>query len=95
MPFYAAMPLSTTATRIPFPLLSPQAYGLLGVLQMDMGDNARAGESFRLDPVAVEKAITKRTKAIVPVHMRGAPAQMDAIMDVAKRKVLLREPLAP
>ncbi len=34
---------------------------------------------------AVEKAITKRTKAIVPVHMRGAPAQMDAIMDVANK----------
>ena len=34
---------------------------------------------------AIEKAITKRTKAIVPVHMRGAPAQMDAIMDVANK----------
>ena len=43
-------------------------------------------DSLCLDPAAVEKAITKRTKAIVPVHMRGAPAQMDAIMDVAKRK---------
>jgi dTDP-4-amino-4,6-dideoxygalactose transaminase len=43
-------------------------------------------DSLNLDPVAVERAITRRTKAIVPVHMRGAPAQMDAIMDVAKRK---------
>lgn len=43
-------------------------------------------DSLCLDPVAVEKAITKRTKAIVPVHMRGAPAQMDAIMDVSRRK---------
>ena len=34
---------------------------------------------------AVEKAITKRTKAIVPVHMRGAAGQMDAIMDVANK----------
>lgn len=42
-------------------------------------------ETLCLDPDAVEKAITKRTKAIVPVHMRGAPAQMDAIMDVADR----------
>lgn len=40
-------------------------------------------ESLCLDPVAVEKAITKRTKAVVPVHMRGAPAQMDALLDVA------------
>ena len=44
--------------------------------------------SLCLDPVAVEKAITRRTKAIVPVHMRGAPAQMDAILDLARRKGL-------
>lgn len=42
-------------------------------------------DTLCLDPAAVEKAITKRTKAIVPVHMRGAPAQMDAILEVAKR----------
>ena len=45
-------------------------------------------DSLCLDPAAVEKAITKRTKAIVPVHMRGAPAQMDALLDVARRKGL-------
>ena len=43
-------------------------------------------ETLCLDSNAVESAITKRTKAIVPVHMRGAPAQMDAIMDVANKK---------
>jgi 8-amino-3,8-dideoxy-alpha-D-manno-octulosonate transaminase len=43
-------------------------------------------DSLCLDPAAAEKAITKRTKAIVPVHMRGAPAQMDAILDLARRK---------
>jgi 8-amino-3,8-dideoxy-alpha-D-manno-octulosonate transaminase len=43
-------------------------------------------DSLCLDPLAVEKAIGRRTKAIVPVHMRGAPAQMDAILDVAQRK---------
>jgi len=42
--------------------------------------------SLNLDPAEVKKAITKRTKAIVPVHMRGAPAQMDAIMDIADKK---------
>ncbi len=42
-------------------------------------------ETLCLDPDAIEKAITKRTKAIVPVHMRGAPAQMDAIMAVANK----------
>jgi 8-amino-3,8-dideoxy-alpha-D-manno-octulosonate transaminase len=43
-------------------------------------------DTLCLDAAAVEKAITKRTKAIVPVHMRGAPAPMDAILDVARRK---------
>ncbi|MDH4240841.1 MAG: DegT/DnrJ/EryC1/StrS family aminotransferase [Phycisphaerae bacterium] len=43
-------------------------------------------ETLCMDPEAIEKAITRRTKAIVPVHMRGAPAQMDAIMDIADRK---------
>lgn len=45
-------------------------------------------DTLCLDPAAVEKAITKRTKAIVPVHMRGASAQMDAILDLAGRKGL-------
>ena len=43
-------------------------------------------DSLSIDPERIEKAITRRTKAIVPVHMRGAPAQMDAIMDVANKK---------
>ena len=43
-------------------------------------------ESLCMAPEAIEKGITKRTKAIVPVHMRGAPAQMDAIMDIANKK---------
>ena len=42
-------------------------------------------DTLCLDPAAVEKAISKRTKAIVPVHMRGASAQMDAILDIARR----------
>jgi len=43
-------------------------------------------ETLCLEPEAIERAITKRTKTIVPVHMRGAPAQMDAIMDIANKK---------
>jgi 8-amino-3,8-dideoxy-alpha-D-manno-octulosonate transaminase len=42
-------------------------------------------ETLCIDPKAIEKAVTQRTKAIVPVHMRGAPAQMDAILDVARK----------
>lgn len=43
-------------------------------------------ETLNIDPAAIEPAITKRTKAIVSVHMRGAPAQMDAIMALANKK---------
>lgn len=42
-------------------------------------------ETLCMDPKAIEKAITKKTKAIVPVHMRGAPAQMDAIIDISNK----------
>lgn len=49
---------------------------------------ADVDDSLCLDAQAVEESITKRTKAIVPVHMRGAPAQMDALLDVARRKGL-------
>jgi len=38
-----------------------------------------------LDPQCTEDAITPRTKAIVPVHVSGRAADLDAIMDIAKR----------
>jgi len=41
-------------------------------------------ESFTMDPVALEKAITERTKVIIPVHMMSAPADMDRICEIAK-----------
>ncbi len=40
--------------------------------------------SFNIDIDAVKKAITPKTKAIVPVHLFGLAANMDAIMDLAK-----------
>ncbi len=42
-------------------------------------------ETFNIDPKAIEKAITPKTKAIVPVHLFGQCADMDAIMDIAKK----------
>ncbi|MEN9347299.1 MAG: hypothetical protein RLZZ77_810 [Bacteroidota bacterium] len=42
-------------------------------------------DTFGLDPVQVEKAITPKTKAIVPVHLFGQCADMESIMDIAKR----------
>ena len=40
--------------------------------------------TFNIDVAAIEKAITPKTKAIVPVHLFGLPAEMDAIMALAK-----------
>ncbi len=37
-----------------------------------------------IDPAAIEEAITERTKAIVPVHLYGQPADMDPIMELAE-----------
>ncbi|HEX3819884.1 MAG TPA: DegT/DnrJ/EryC1/StrS family aminotransferase [Candidatus Sulfotelmatobacter sp.] len=45
--------------------------------------------SFTIDPVAVEAAITPRTKAILPIHLYGQPADMDPIMEVARRHGLI------
>jgi dTDP-4-amino-4,6-dideoxygalactose transaminase len=38
-----------------------------------------------IDPAKVEAAITPRTRAIIPVHLYGRPANLDAIMDIAAR----------
>lgn len=42
-------------------------------------------DTFNIDPIAIEKAITSNTKAIVPVHLFGQCANMDAIMDLAQK----------
>ena len=42
-------------------------------------------ETFNLDPAAVERCVTPRTRAILPVHLFGHPADMDALRDVARR----------
>jgi dTDP-4-amino-4,6-dideoxygalactose transaminase len=42
-------------------------------------------KTYNINPSLIEKAITKKTKAIMPVHLYGQMADMDAIMDIAKR----------
>ena len=42
-------------------------------------------DSYNIDPEAIERAITPKTKAIVPVHIFGQCANMEAIMDIARR----------
>ena len=46
-------------------------------------------ETLNLDPALLERAITDRTKAILPVHFAGRPCEMDAIMDLARNHGLL------
>lgn len=45
--------------------------------------------SFTMDPAAVESAITPRTKVILPVHLYGQTADMDPILDIARRHNLI------
>ena len=45
---------------------------------------AEVDDSLTLDPEDFERKITPRTKAVIPVHMRGVPCDMDKIMKIAK-----------
>lgn len=42
-------------------------------------------DTFNISPEAIEKAITPKTKAIVPVHLYGQSCDMEAIMEIAKK----------
>jgi dTDP-4-amino-4,6-dideoxygalactose transaminase len=44
-----------------------------------------APDTYNLDPEKIEAAITKRTKAIIPVHFAGQACEMDKIMAIAKK----------
>jgi dTDP-4-amino-4,6-dideoxygalactose transaminase len=44
--------------------------------------------TYQIDPDLIERAITPRTKAIVPVHLYGHPADMDAVLAVARARGL-------
>lgn len=41
--------------------------------------------TFNMDPASVEASITPYTKAIIPVHLNGCPADMDALVEIARR----------
>ncbi|HJO27479.1 MAG TPA: aminotransferase class I/II-fold pyridoxal phosphate-dependent enzyme, partial [Planctomycetota bacterium] len=47
------------------------------------------GDSFNIDVSLIEAAITERTKAILPVHLFGRPAEMEALLSLANKHNLV------
>ncbi len=45
-------------------------------------------ETYCIDPARIEERITARTRAIMPVHVGGLPCEMDAVMEIARRRKL-------
>lgn len=58
--------------------LAPLAVGAVPVL-------VNIDESLTIDPAEIERSITRNTRAIIPVHMLNLVADMEAIMDIARR----------
>jgi len=46
-------------------------------------------ETYTINPLDLEEKITKRTRAIIPVHLYGHPARMDEILEIARKHSLL------
>jgi len=59
-----------------------EAISLLGAKPVFVDIDSR---TFTMDPAKVERAITSRTRAILPVHLYGQPAEMDKLTDIARR----------
>jgi dTDP-4-amino-4,6-dideoxygalactose transaminase len=55
-----------------------QAGGKIVFVDVDPG-------TYNMDPTKIEMAITPKTKGILPVHLYGQPAEMDAILAIAKK----------
>lgn len=68
-------PAVTWSTTV-FPILNIQAKPVLVDVNL---------EDFNINPRLVEKAITKKTRAIMPVHLLGNPANMTALLKIAKK----------
>ena len=67
-----------------------QAFNFIATIEaiLDIGAIpviANIDETLNMDPNEIKLLITKKTKAILPVHMLGVPANMDAICKIAKK----------
>lgn len=72
----------TSPNTSPYTVLGIQGAGARAVLaDIDPG-------TYTLDPSALERALTARTRAIVPVHLYGHPADMQPILDFARARGL-------
>jgi UDP-2-acetamido-2-deoxy-ribo-hexuluronate aminotransferase len=60
-----------------------ESIGLLGAKPVYVDIDPR---TFNLNPTAIAAAITPRTKAIIPVHLYGQPAEMDPVMALARAR---------
>jgi dTDP-4-amino-4,6-dideoxygalactose transaminase len=58
-----------------------EAIGMVGATPVFVDIDA---DTFNLDPARLERAITPRTKAILPVHVYGQPCDMDPILEIAR-----------
>ncbi|MFO7652371.1 MAG: DegT/DnrJ/EryC1/StrS family aminotransferase [Candidatus Krumholzibacteriia bacterium] len=65
---------------------TPEGIALAGATPVFVDCDPR---SYNLDPARIEAAITPRTRAIVPVHLYGQPADLDPILEIAGRHGLL------
>lgn len=59
-----------------------EAIGIVGATPVFVDIDPR---TYNLDTSLIEAAITPRTRAILPVHLYGCPAQMDDVMEIARR----------
>src|ERR1035437_3734760 len=59
-----------------------EVIGLLGLAPVVVDVDP---DTFNIDPAAIERAVTPKTRAIVPVHLFGQCADMDSIMAIAKK----------
>lgn len=72
---------------VPFTFFAPTAtIGYVGATPVYVDIDPR---TFNMDVRRIEAAITERTRAILPVHLFGQPADMDPILDIARRHNLV------